>query len=301
MASRRLKDKTPATIGQIVKKELVSPLEMVNRYTPLGTIPKPNYTSVLATPYDPYTMTTVNQPIKTIYPKVSNTSQYVKKQYVQNLFSIEPNKASITDPFSLATSYFPLRFRWIPEHGGKIVQYYSDILRHENSITIKAITDKVNTTKIIYHSVFLNHIIFEEMWGPNPATTRRLPKSPIPYSYHDYITAWFKFMLHQNENMSHYWFGKFGKDFNSDFPIWFIRWWTQFGLTIEIFLEPLMNSFTYFKKMFKVDPYGAKFPQLLHFIKKYKVLWILKWQYVKEGDTLTRCWYAKWWDKFLVC
>ena len=60
MASRRLKDKTPATIGQIVKKELVSPLEMVNRYTPLGTIPKPNYTSILATPYDPYTMTTVN-------------------------------------------------------------------------------------------------------------------------------------------------------------------------------------------------------------------------------------------------
>ena len=185
--------------------------------------------------------------------------------------------ASITDPFSLATSYFPPRFHWIPEHGEKTVQYYSDILRHENSITIKAITDKVNTTKIIYHSVFLNHIIFEEMWGPNPATTRRLPKSPIPYSYHDYITAWFKFMLHQNENMSHYWFGKFGKDFNSDFPIWFIRWWTQFGLTIEIFLEPLMNSFTYFKKMFKVDPYGAKFPQLLHFIKKYKVLWILKW------------------------
>ena len=88
--------------------------------------------------------------------------------------------ASITNPFSLATSYFPPRFHWIPEHGGKTVQYYSDILCHENSITIKAITDKVNTTKIIYHNVFLNHIISEEMWGPNPATTRRLPKSLFP-------------------------------------------------------------------------------------------------------------------------
>ena len=152
MVSRRSKDKTPATTDQIVKKEPVSPLEIVNRYTLLGTIPKPNYSSVLATPYDPYAMTTINQPVKTVYPKVSNTSQYVKKQYVQNLFSIEPNRASINDPFSLAISYFPLSFHWILEHSDKIVQYYFDILRHENSITIKAITDRVNTTKIIYHS-----------------------------------------------------------------------------------------------------------------------------------------------------
>ena len=59
-----------------------------------------------------------------------------------------------------------------------------------------------------------------------------------------------------------------------------------------------MNSFTYFKTVFKVDSYGAKFPPLLHFIKKYKVPWILKWQYDKEGDVLTRYWYVKWWDKF---
>jgi len=59
-----------------------------------------------------------------------------------------------------------------------------------------------------------------------------------------------------------------------------------------------MNSLTYFKSVFKVDSYGAKFPPLLHFIKKYKVPWILKWKYAKEGDVLTRCWYVKWWDKF---
>ena len=172
MASRRSKDKTPTTANSIVKKELVSSLDIVNRFTPLGTIPKANYSSVLASSYDPYALTTVNQLVKAVYPKASNTSQYVKKQYVQNLFSIEPNRVSIIDPFSLATSYFPPRFHWIPEHGEKTVQYYSDILRHENSITIKAITDKINTTKIIYHSVFLNHIFFEEMWGPNLASTR---------------------------------------------------------------------------------------------------------------------------------
>ena len=59
-----------------------------------------------------------------------------------------------------------------------------------------------------------------------------------------------------------------------------------------------MNSFTYFKSVFKVDSHGAKFPPLLHFIKKYKVPWILKWQYDKEGDVLTRHWYVKLWDNF---
>ena len=129
-------------------------------------------------------LTNVHQLVQTIFPRNPNVSQYVKKRYVQNLFSVEPNRASITNLFRLATSYFPPQFHWIPEHSQKNVQYYSEILQHENLITIKAIRDKVNGDKIIKHSVYLNHIISEEMWGPNPAATRTLPKSPFPYSYH---------------------------------------------------------------------------------------------------------------------
>ena len=87
------------------------------------------------------------------------------------------------------------------------------------------------------------------MWGPNPSSTRRLPTSPFPYSYRDYLTAWFKFMLHHNENMSHSWFVNFDKDFNSDLPLWFIHWWTQFGLVTEIFPESLVGSFQYFTRV----------------------------------------------------
>ena len=189
MASRRSKDKTPATDNQIVKNEPASPLNIVNRFTILGTIPKLNYSSVLASTYDPYALTNVHQPVQTVFPRNPNASQYVKKRYVQNLFSVEPNRASITNHFRLATRYFPPLFHWIPEHGQKNVQYYSKILQHENSITIKAIRDKANGDKIIYYSIYLNHIISEEKWGPIPTTTRTLPKSPIPYSYHDYITV----------------------------------------------------------------------------------------------------------------
>ena len=48
MASRRSRDKTLDTNNQIVKNESASPLNIVNRFTTLGTIPKPNYSSVLA-------------------------------------------------------------------------------------------------------------------------------------------------------------------------------------------------------------------------------------------------------------
>ena len=60
----------------------------------------------------------------------------------------------------------------------------------------------------------------------------------------------------------------------------------------------MKDSFQNFTLRFRINAHGAKFTPLLHFTKKYKVPWILKWQYAKEGDVFTRCWYVKWWDKF---
>ena len=74
MASRQSKDKSPATDKPLVKKEHFSSLEIINQFTPLGTIPKPNYSFVLASFYDPYALTSVSQPVKTVYPKASNAS-----------------------------------------------------------------------------------------------------------------------------------------------------------------------------------------------------------------------------------
>ena len=98
--------------------------------------------------------------------------------------------------------------------------------------------------------------------------------------------------------MTHSWFVNFDKEFSSNLPLWFGRWWTQFGSVPDIFPDSLKDSFEYFSRTFKVDSYGAKFPLLLHFIKRYKVPWILKWQYEKDGDVLTRRRFVKWWDKF---
>ena len=133
MASRRSSDnKTPDSNNQIVKVEPASPINTVNRFTTLGTIPKPNYSSILAAIYDPYALTHSHRPVQTVFPRNPNTSQYVKKRYVQNLFSVEPNRASISNPFRLASSYFPPLFHWILEHNQKNMQYYSTILQQLN-------------------------------------------------------------------------------------------------------------------------------------------------------------------------
>ena len=70
--SRRLRDMTLGTNNQIVKNEPVSPLNTVNRFTTLGTIPKPNYSFVLASTYDPYALTNVHQPIQIVFPRNPN-------------------------------------------------------------------------------------------------------------------------------------------------------------------------------------------------------------------------------------
>ena len=82
MASRRSSDRTPDSNNQIVKIEPASPINIVNHFTTLGTILKLNYSSILASTYDPYALTNIHRPVQTIFPRNSNASQYVKKRYV---------------------------------------------------------------------------------------------------------------------------------------------------------------------------------------------------------------------------
>ena len=86
MASKRSSDRTPDSNNQIVKIEPTSPINTVNRFTTLGTIPKTNYSSVLASTYDPYALTNSHRPVQTIFPKNPNTSQYVKNVMFKTCF-----------------------------------------------------------------------------------------------------------------------------------------------------------------------------------------------------------------------
>ena len=95
MASRRSKDKQLATADtskQLVKHEPTSPIEIANRFTTLGTIPKPNYSTVLASSYDPYAIVIANHPIQTAFPRNPNASSYVKNNITKNCFLSRPTR-----------------------------------------------------------------------------------------------------------------------------------------------------------------------------------------------------------------
>ena len=101
MASRRAKDNHPAeTSKQIVKKEPVSPIEITNRFTTLGTIPRPNYSTVFVSSYDPYAITPVNQPIRTAFPRNSNNLNTSKNNISKTCFVLNP----IESPFLILSN-----------------------------------------------------------------------------------------------------------------------------------------------------------------------------------------------------
>ena len=148
--------------------------------------------------------------------------------------------------------------------------------------------------KIIYHSVYLNTPIPEKNWGDHPFSIKKLTGINTSVSYYDYIDAWSKFFLYQSANMDHSWFISFDQEnFGGILPLWFIKWWLHFGLPPELLPLPLIESFNLFKNCFTVDKYGSKFPMILHFVKHFKLIWILKWQYVINGDNVERHWFVK--------
>ncbi|KAG7954930.1 hypothetical protein I3843_11G046100 [Carya illinoinensis] len=147
---------------------------------------------------------------------------------------------------------------------------------------------------------YILKFITEEDWGTHPSTSKKLRDSEIAYNYYDYIDTWFRFMLFQTPDMSHSWFFNFDKNFRGKIPLWFNKWWHQFGLIPDIFPEELQRAYKSFIQAIspKLDAYETKFPYCIHFSKRFKPPWILKWSYEKNGDILHRFAFVKWWDRF---
>jgi hypothetical protein len=220
--------------------------------------------------------------------------------YFEHLFTIEMNRSSIRSP-SEALSYFPPNFHWIPEHPQKNLAFYTNILIQTKSLHFKAIYCQTSIPKkILYHSVYFDRVISKKDWGDHPSP-RILHDCDIPYCYYDYTEAWSRFFPYQTPNFDHSWFINFYRNnFEGILPLRFSRWWMHFGLIPKILPLKLIESFNIFKNNFKTDVYGFKFPPILHFVKKFKIPWILKWQYVIVEDKFERHWYVKWWDKFPI-
>lgn len=306
----------------------VQPIDVVNRYQVLGQIPKP-YNTVLASKppvIDPFLNTNkqvINKPIIPFDICGKAVTEYVERNEF-NLFFIEPFMKPSNNPIKLAAQYFPPGWHFAPLAPYKSLSYYKDILFQTDSVTIKPIMDRRDESKVLYHSIYIKQIISQDKWGNHPSDLQLLSTSntPTQFCYYDYVEAWDRVFLYQNQNFSHSWFIQFDHKFKSPIPLWFTDWWNTYGPLKAIIPEALLKQIEYFEKVrTNKNPDYAGY-EILHFFSKYKVPWISKWQFKIANpiqDTTTvhevnnhralvtqhdgyscvaRIHYVKWWDKF---
>ncbi|KAK4573648.1 hypothetical protein RGQ29_031556 [Quercus rubra] len=130
---------------------------------------------------------------------------------------------------------------------------------------------------------------------------------PQFYNYYDYMEAWDRFLLFQNNIYRHTWFFWFDMYRKKDMmiPRWFIDWWNSYGPEAMILPPDLLKAYETFKKEPPNIPHLRDFPHLLQFFYKFPDLpWIIRWEYKIEKNPqypfpmLTRKFKLKWWNKF---
>jgi hypothetical protein len=255
-----------------VKPELVTPSQLVkfdphqithvnspdkpssSRMVSLGkpVQQSPSFAKALTSDYDPFAKQIVaSTPTTHVKSKYAKTSHFLPL-YDEKLLHIEFLHRNITNPLTLIKYYYPTnphdgtQQHFAPPDQYKTIQFYQNILQQEGSIVIKTtIYDKFSIErKVLYHKIEIIKFTSLRQWGTYPFILKPLQGHPIKYSYYDYIDAWFKILLHQNNNMSHSWFLAWHKEYNfikskCQPPMWFLKWWSKHGSQAEIIPDVL--------------------------------------------------------------
>ncbi|KAI5338515.1 hypothetical protein L3X38_017786 [Prunus dulcis] len=298
----------PASIVPYAGHPPVPVIPIANRFTSLGTPIgstvgpiRPNYQSALVSDYDPFAIVPPVAPIAQTSQSSTQfrkSSPYFPKDKV-NLFIIEPLYEGISDPITIIRSYFPPNSHFFPPAPYKDLKFYRDILHETKSVEIKPIKDRDNPAVILYHSLYIQQILSQAEFSPHPYELKYL-KSTHPYTYADYIDAWYNIFLHQTVDFSHSWLINFDAEFKSPFPYWFLHWWDQHGPTADVLPIEVHNLTNYYASKSQFNKQLLFFPKLLLFIARYKIPWIMKWNYHAnwESKIMSRQYFVKWWDKF---
>ncbi|KAL4600574.1 hypothetical protein ACB092_11G208600 [Castanea dentata] len=200
----------------------------------------------------------------------------------------------------------PPNWHFLPKHPEKNIQFYKSILFQEKSAQIENIYSKGDPPIVLYHKFIITGFVTCKEWGQHPSLLRILRnyRSPsgsvLHYSYYDYMDAFEKVLFFQNQRFNHSWFLMFGKDFSSQTPSWFLKWWEMFGSIPQIFPEPLQDALRYFDSRCSSSKHRSQFPIILIFSQRYKVHWISMWKYSINSNLLSREFSVKWWDSLRI-
>ncbi|BBG93112.1 hypothetical protein Prudu_001024, partial [Prunus dulcis] len=136
---------------------------------------------------------------------------------------------------------------------------------------------------------------------PGSFSVKSEPFTITPYP--DYVEAWYYIFLHQTPEFSHSWFINFDNKFkNTELPYWFLHWWDTHGPKSDIIPSAVLELISYFSQKYKLPERDLFFPIDLLFFTKYKLPWIMKWNYTVnwENRFFSRQFFVKWWDRFEV-
>ena len=140
--------------------------------------------------------------------------------------------------------------------------------------------------RIGYSKVVIKQILTPSQWKAPPWITKNFsqPYNPQFYNYYNYIEAWDRFLLFQNNIYRHTWFFHFDMYRKKDImiPRWFIDWWNSHDLEVMILPPGLLKAYETFKK--EPDILHLKnFPHLLQFYYRFLDLpWIIRWEFKIE-------------------
>ncbi|KAG5610503.1 hypothetical protein H5410_021784 [Solanum commersonii] len=105
-----------------------------------------------------------------------------------------------------------------------------------------------NTSENTYnfYKMIIKQIISVEDWGISTMKERQisLNKVSMNFTYWDYIHAFDKVLIYNNERHKHTWFIKvYAKIFAEPIPNWFLNWWSYHGPTTKILPDPFLKLY----------------------------------------------------------
>ncbi|TYK23161.1 Retrotransposable element Tf2 [Cucumis melo var. makuwa] len=199
----------------------------------------------------------------------------------------------------ICSQVYPHGFNFFSKDIKKTRQFYEFILVDTVSIEITHIPDRNNPEKIVYSKLKNFRVLTSSHWPQGMYVPWKFSKpfNPQSYTYRDYMEVWYKLFWHELHN--HSWFITFcKKSYKTNFPNWFKKWWSYFGLTTEIFLVEVQRAYQHFSSSIYTSALSLTYRFSLYF----QVPWIFCWSHQLSSRAkfkiLGKILRVIWWDKY---
>ena len=167
----------------------------------------------------------------------------------------------------------------------KTRKFYEFILIDIDSIKITHNTDKNNLQRIAFSKCQILRVMTLTDWNKkNPLLARLLVNISIPWAITTKTTWMSGITCSICKVISIYSLFNFQEAATPQFPAWFQKWWTFFGLLDSIFPLEIQEKFNFCKS--KTLSWSITQLRLLIFCSRIRIPWIFIWNIIKKQEQL---------------